>query len=62
MSYFANGMTNITSITPFSKVQVVMYELFQDGSYQVLDTSGTYTSYSVQTVDNSTATQFNWLS
>ena len=47
MSYFSNGMTNITSISPFSKVQVVMYELFLDGSYQVLDTSGTYTTYAV---------------
>ena len=62
MSYFSNGMTNITSISPFSKIQVVMYELFQDGSYKVLDTSGTYTTYSVQAVDNSTATQFNWIS
>ena len=46
VSYFKNGPTNITSISPFMKVQVVMYELFQDGSYQVLDTSGKYTTYS----------------
>ena len=48
VSFFSNGLTNITtSISPFSKVQVVMYELFLDGSYQVLDTSGTYTTYAV---------------
>ena len=48
-------------MTPFSKISVVMYELFQDGSYQVLDASGTHTTYAVEMLDNSTASQFNWV-
>jgi len=57
---YTNGPNENDAFNTFGGFQVICYELFPNGDYQVLLTDGSSQFYLNEYVDNSTAEQFNW--